>query len=141
MAELKTKPTKLKATDFLKTIEPKEKREDSLVLLKMYEKITGKKPVMWGTSIVGFDMYHYQSERSAQKGDWPLAAFSPRKQTLTLYAMMGNENNQALFKKLGKHTTSKGCLYIKRLSDVDQKVLAELIKISYRYSKAKLTST
>lgn len=138
MAELKTKPTKKSAAAFLKTIEPKEKREDSLVLLKMFQKVTGKKPVMWGEAIVGFGMYHYKSERSTQEGDWPLVGFSPRKQNLTLYIMSGIKDNPAL-KKLGKYKASGSCLYLKRLSDVDIKVLADLIKASYLDSKARLT--
>ncbi|MEK7105595.1 MAG: DUF1801 domain-containing protein [Patescibacteria group bacterium] len=136
MAELKTKPTKQNAVAFLKTIEPEEKQKDSFALLKLFQKVTGQKPVMWGTSIVGFGMYHYESERSAQKGDWPLVGFSPRKQNLTLYIMAGNKDNQSALKKLGKYKASGGCLYLKKLSDVDVKVLADLIKSSFRYMKA-----
>ncbi|HRH31193.1 MAG TPA: DUF1801 domain-containing protein [Candidatus Paceibacterota bacterium] len=139
MAELKTKPTKESALAFLKTIEPADKRADGLVLLKMFEKATGQKAVMWGTSIVGFGMYHYESERSSQKGDWPLVGFSPRKQNLTLYCMMGNEDSSKLFAKLGKHKTSKGCLYINKLADVDLKTLEALVKKSYVFAKKKLT--
>jgi len=135
MAELKTKPTKQKAKDFLRTIEPEQKREDSLVLLKLFEKVTGEKPVMWGTSIVGFGMYHYKSQRSSQEGDWPLVGFSPRKQNLTLYVIIGNQDSKELLKKLGKHKTSVGCLYMNKLADVDLKVLAELIETSFRYMK------
>jgi len=138
MAEIKTKATKQNPKDFLKTIEPEQKRQDGFTLLEMFEKITGEKPVMWGTSIVGFGMYHYKSERSTQEGDWPLAAFSPRKQNLTLYVMMGNEDSADLLKKLGKYTKSKGCLYINKLSDVDLKVLSALIKKSFQYVKKKL---
>lgn len=137
MAELKTKATKQNPKDFLNTIESEEKRKDSLVLLAMYQKITGQKPVMWGTAIVGFDKYHYKSERSAQQGDWPLVGFSPRKQNLTFYFMSGFADLQPLLKKLGKHTTSVGCLYIKRLSDVDITVLAKLIETTYKYAKKK----
>ena len=139
MAELKTKKTDQNPKDFLNTIEPEEKRNDSFTLLKMYEKITGEKAVMWGSSIVGFGMYHYKSQRSTQEGDWPLAAFSPRKQNLTLYVMQGNESSTDLLKKLGKHKKSKGCLYINKLADVDQKALKGLIKKSFQYSKKKLT--
>ncbi len=138
MAELKTKATKESVKNFLNLIEPKEKRADSFVLLKMFQKITGEKAVMWGPSIVGFGKYHYKSERSSQEGDWPLAGFSPRKQNLTLYVMMGNEDSQDLLKKLGKHKTSKGCLYINKLSDVDQKILAALIKKSFQHAKKTL---
>ncbi len=134
MAELKTKATKESAVKFLKTVEPEEKRKDSLELLKIFEKVTGEKPVMWGTSIVGFGMYHYKSERSTQEGDWPLVGFSPRKQNLTLYIMHGNNNNPDL-KKLGKYKAGGGCLYINKLSDVDQKILPKLIKTSLQFMK------
>ena len=135
MAELKTKATKQNPKDFLNAVEPKEKRADSLVLLELFKKITDQKAVMWGTSIVGFGMYHYKSTRSTQEGDWPLVGFSPRKQNLTLYIMHGNEASGALLKKLGKHKLGGGCLYINKLADVDLKVLASLIKTSYQYMK------
>jgi len=134
MAELKTQKTDQPAEEFLKTIEPAEKREDGFKLLEMFEEITGEKAVMWGTSIVGFGMYHYKSERSKQEGDWPLVGFSPRKQNLTLYIMAGNKDNQDL-NKLGKYKASGGCLYLKHLSDVDVTVLPQLIKNSFDYMK------
>jgi hypothetical protein len=135
MAELKTKVTKQNPTDFLKTIEPEQKRKDAFALLEMFERITGEKAVMWGSSIIGFGKYHYKSERSAQEGDWMLVGFSPRKQNLTLYIMAGNQDNVELLKKLGKHKTSVACLYLNKLEVADQKVLAELIKSSYQYMK------
>jgi hypothetical protein len=119
MSDLKTKPTNQDVREFLNSIEPEEKRKDSFALLEIIEKISGEKAVMWGTSIVGFGSYHYKSERSRQEGDWLLTGFSPRKQNLTLYIMAGNQDNQDLLGKLGKHTSSGGCLYLKRLSDVD----------------------
>ena len=135
MSNLKTKPTDQDAREFLNNIEPEEKRKDSFALLELFEKITGEKAVMWGTSIVGFGSYHYKSERSRQEGDWLLTGFSPRKQNLTLYIMAGNQDSQDLLGKLGKHTSSGGCLYLKRLSDVDQKVLNKLIERSFQYMK------
>lgn len=139
MAEPKTKVTNQNPKDFLNTIESEQKRLDSLALLKMFEKVTGEKAVMWGTSIVGFGKYHYKSERSAQEGDWFLVGFSPRKQNLTLYIMHGNDKNQELLAKLGKHKSSGGsmggCLYINKLSDVDLKVLATLIEKSFQFMK------
>lgn len=135
MAELKTKLTKQKATDFLKTVEPEQKREDGKVLLKMFEKATGEKPAMWGTSIVGFGTYHYESERSAQKGDWMITGFSPRKANLTLYVMQGIKKDDPLLKKLGKYKVGGGCLYINKLADVDQKVLLTLVEKSYKQMK------
>jgi hypothetical protein len=109
MAELKTKATKQNAADFLKTIEPEEKRKDGFVLLEMFQKVTGEKAVMWGTSIVGFGMYHYKSERSTQEGDWPLVGFSSRKQNLTLCIMHGNNDSSALLEKLGNTPWSDIC--------------------------------
>jgi hypothetical protein len=135
MSDLKTKPTNQDVREFLNSIEPEEKRKDSFALLEIFEKISGEKAVMWGTSIVGFGSYHYKSERSRQEGDWLLTGFSPRKQNLTLYIMAGNQDNQDLLGQLGKHTSSGGCLYLKRLSDVDQKVLNKLIEKSFQYMK------
>jgi hypothetical protein len=135
MAELKTKATNQNPKDFLNTIEPKQKQKDSFVLLELFKKVTGEDAVMWGSSIIGFGTYHYKSERSTQEGDWPLVGFSPRKQNLTLYIMAGNKENTDLLKKLGKHKASGGCLYINKLSDVDQTVLPKLIKSSFQYMK------
>ncbi|MEX2161003.1 MAG: DUF1801 domain-containing protein [Anaerolineales bacterium] len=139
MAELKTKPTKQSATDFLNSVEPEGKRQDSLTLLKMFRKATGEKPVMWGSSIVGFGSYHYKSERSSQEGDWLLVGFSPRKANLTLYVMSGLQKDRALLRKLGKHKTGGGCLYINKLADVDEKVLATLIEKAFRNAKVVMT--
>lgn len=140
MAEPKTKITNQNPKDFLNTIEPEQKKLDGFALLELFEKVTGEKAVMWGTSIVGFGKYHYKSEKSRQEGDWMLVGFSPRKQNLTLYIMHGNSDSSDLLGKLGKHTTSGGmggCLYINKLSDVDQTVLAKLIDTSYQYMKKK----
>jgi hypothetical protein len=138
MAEIKTKATDHSVTEFLNTVEPEQKRADSLVLLKMFQKVTGEKGVMWGTSIVGFGKYHYKSERSTQEGDWFLVGFSPRKQNLTLYIMHGNNDSTALLEKLGKHKTSGGmggCLYVNKLADVDCAVLETLVEKSFQYMK------
>lgn len=139
MAEVKTKVNNASVKDFLNSIEDDQKRNDSFELLNIYEEITGEKAKMWGTSIVGFGQYHYKSERSTQEGDWPLAGFSPRKQNLTLYVMSGFEKLEKLISKLGKNKTSVGCLYIKRLSDVDMKVLKEIINEAFVEAKKKLT--
>ena len=87
---------------------------------------TGEKPKMWGPSIIGFGSYHYMYE-SGREGDMPLAGFSPRKAATVVYGMTGFSDSEALRAKLGKHTTGRGCLYIKKLADVDQKVLETLI--------------
>ena len=135
MTELKTKPTNEDPRDFLETIEPEQKRIDSFKLLEIFGKVTGEKPKMWGSAIIGFGKYHYKSERSSQEGDWPLVAFSPRKAGLTLYLMYGFAKSSDLLNKLGKHKTSKACLYINRLSDINIDVLSELIKKSFDYMK------
>lgn len=135
MAELKTKATKEDPSEFLKTITPAGKRADSFALLELLQKVTGEKPVMWGTSIVGFGMYHYKSERSSQEGDWPRVAFSPRKQNLTLYVLSWKKHNLALLNKLGKHKVGGGCLYINHLADVDIHILSELIEEAWHASK------
>lgn len=133
MAELKTKPTKESVTKFIKSVEPKEKRADGLALLKLFKEATGEKAVMWGTSIVGFGKYHYESDKSVQEGDWFHVGFSPRKQNLTLYILAWKKEDPKLLVKLGKYKRGGGCLYINRLSDVDEKVLAKLIKEIYSY--------
>ncbi len=131
MAELKTKVTTQSVTAFLKNVEPLDKRKDSLLLLKIFKDATGLPAKMWGTSIVGFGSYHYESTRSSQKGDWMLTGFSPRKQNLTLYIMPGFKEYGTLLADLGKYKVSGGsCVYIKKLSDVDEKVLTQLIKQS-----------
>jgi hypothetical protein len=132
MAELKTKVTGASPTAFLKAVPEEGKRKDSLALLKLFAEVTKEKPKMWGTSIVGYGSYHYESTRSKQKGDWMLTGFSPRKQSLTVYIMPGFKEYGDLMKKLGKHTTGGSCLYIKKLVDIDTKVLAKLIQQSVR---------
>lgn len=141
MAELKTKATTQDPREFLDAIEPEQKRKDAFMLLSLFTRITGEKPVMWGSSIVGFGKYHYKSERSIQEGDWPLSGFSPRKQNLTLYIMHGNDKNEELLHKLGKHKTGKGCLYINKLSDINQEALMTLIKNSFEYMKKMYPNT
>lgn len=135
MSELKTKKNTASVKAFLEAVPDEQQRKDSLVLLRLFTEITGEKASMWGTSIVGFGMYHYKSERSSQEGDWLLTGFSPRKQHLTLYVMSAAVKSSALLKKLGKCKASGGCLYIKRLSDIDMAVLKQLIRTSYVYVK------
>lgn len=137
MSTLKTLPNDAKAEDFINSVQDEQKKKDSLTLLEIFTRVTGEKSKMWGSSIIGFGQYHYKSERSAQEGDWPLIGFSPRKQNLTLYIMLGFEDYSDLLQELGKHTTSKGCLYIKKLSDVNQAILEKLIKESYLKMKKK----
>lgn len=139
MAEAKTKPTKASVTQFLNKIPDAGRREDCFAVAKMMEEITGSKPVMWGPSIVGFGTYSYKYA-SGHEGDWPLAAFSPRKQDLTLYLIPGYEKREELLSQLGKHRTGKSCLYIKRLSDIHLPTLKKLIKISVKDVKDNYSS-
>ena len=125
-AELKTKANDASVTDFLNSVEDEQKRKDSFEILRLMKEITQEQPVMWGPSIIGFGSYHYKYD-SGREGDSLMMGFSPRKQNITLYILPGFERYQVLMKKLGKHTTGKSCLYIKRLSDVDKDVLKELM--------------
>lgn len=125
MAELKTQPNNQSVEAFIDSIEPEWKRDDARELLKLIGNISGEKPVMWGDSIVGFGNYHYKYE-SGREGDWFLAGFSPRKTSMTIYMMGGFEGQDTALEKLGKHKKSVGCLYVKKLADIDLKVLEEM---------------
>jgi len=133
-AELKTKPTGASVEDFLNGIENEERRVDSFRVLEIFSRITGEEPKMWGPSIIGFGSQVYRYPDGSEM-DWMLAAFSPRKANLTLYVVCGSPKQPELLAKLGKHSTSVSCLYIKRLSDVDEKVLEAVIKDSVRFCK------
>ena len=131
MAELKTKLNDASIEDFLNTVEDEQKRKDYLEIVKIMKQVTKEEPKMWGPSIIGFGSYHYKYE-SGREGDMMQIGFSPRKQNITLYVGLGDNTENPLLKKLGKHTTGKGCLYIKKLADVDKKVLQNLITNSYK---------
>jgi hypothetical protein len=133
-AELKTKITDVSVTDFLNSIENEETRKDCFEILKIMKQATKAEPKMWGTSIVGLGDYHYKYA-SGRENDWFLTGFSPRKQNITLYVMGGFQPYGKLLKKLGKHSMGKGCLYIKKLQDVDVKVLKELVDESVKAMK------
>jgi hypothetical protein len=131
MAELKTKPTGKSVEKFIAGIADEGMREDARAVLKMMKRATGAEPKLWGTSIVGFGDYRYKYA-SGREGDWFLTGFSPRKQGLSIYLMSGLASQEALLKKLGKHKTGMGCLYIKRLADVDSSILAKMIERTVR---------
>ena len=136
MAELKTKKNAASVIEFIRSVDNETRRADAHRLLGIFRKATGQKPVMWGTSMIGFGEYHYKSERSTQEGDWPLAAFSPRKANLTVYIMPGFKDYGSLLKKLGKHKISGGsCIYINKLADVDEAILATIIKRGFQDMK------
>ena len=133
-AEVKTKVNEASVTDFLNSVEDEQKRKDSFEVLKLMKKLSKEDGKMWGGSIVGFGSYHYKGA-SGREGEWMLIGFSPRKQNITLYIMPGFERYPTLMKKLGKYSTGKSCLYIKRLSDVDVDVLKELMAESLKVMK------
>lgn len=138
MAELKTQKNSASVTKFLDLTKDEEKRKDCQELLKIFKEVTKEKPVMWGSSIIGFGQYHYKSESSKREGDWPLTGFSPRKQNITIYIMCGFSFSKKLLAKIGKHKISGGsCLYIKRLSDINTEILKQLIKASAKYLREK----
>jgi len=126
MTEAKTKPTKQSVEKFIKNLPDAELREDCATISKLMQQATRSEPQMWGTSIVGFGIKQIKYA-GGKTGDWPIIGFSPRKQNLTLYVGAGSQDPD-LMKSLGKHTTGKGCLYIKRLSDVDLPTLKKIIR-------------
>jgi hypothetical protein len=136
MPEQKTKPTTVSVQDFLEQVKDESVRDDCQELIRIMKKITGEDPKMWGASIVGFGRYHYKYD-SGHEGYSCLTGFSPRKQNLSLYVMPGFGERTDLLEKLGKHKAAKGCLYIKKLADVDIEVLKKLITATVDYLKKK----
>ena len=136
MAESKTKPTQVSVEDYIAAIPDATKRGDAQTLVGIMQAATGEKPKMWGPSIIGFGTYHYKYE-TGREGDTPVIGFSPRKPAIVFYGFRAANDFEAMLEKLGKHTTGKGCVYIKKLADVDQKVLATLIKKSVAATRAK----
>jgi len=134
MAENKTKPTTLSVPAFLDACAD-ERRADAKALAKLMQKVTGDKPTMWGPAIVGFGSYHY-TYASGREGDAPIVGFSPRKAANVLYGAIGFGGAEGLLAKLGKHTTGKGCLYIKKLADVDVTVLETLLEKAVAATRA-----
>jgi hypothetical protein len=126
MADNKTKPTKVSVTAFVDALPDEGRRADAKALIELMQRVTGEKPKMWGPSIIGFGSYHYTYE-SGREGDMLLTGFSPRKPAFVLYNAIGFTGAEDLLTKLGKHTTGKGCLYIKKLADIDQEILKEMV--------------
>lgn len=131
MPEIKTKETEVNPVDFIKSFAIGQKQEDAFTLLEMMKKITKEEPKMWGPSIIGFGSYSYKYG-SGHGGQMCRLGYSPRKAALTLYVLTGADGEEALIDQLGKCKTSKGCLYINKLSDVNLPVLEELIKLSLK---------
>jgi hypothetical protein len=131
MAEIKTKKTAVSVADFIAAVPNESRRADAQAVLKLMQKVTGKKPKMWGPTIIGFDEYHYQYD-SGHEGDMCMIGFSPRGSALVLYVLCADDAEKYL-QKLGKHKRGKGCLYVNKLADVDLKVLEQLADSSYRW--------
>lgn len=138
MAELKTKQTNVDVSEFINTFaDTEQKRADSFELLKLMQDFTGFEPKMWGSSIIGFGSYHYKSERSKQEGDWPLLGFSPRKAAISLYVFTGAKEHEHLLQGLGKFKMGKACIYVKKLSDINQDALKNLMKETIDFLQTK----
>ena len=134
MAELKTRPRSASVEKFIRGVADEATRRDCRAVMKIMKAATHARPRMWGPSIVGFGDYHYKYE-SGREGDWFLTGFSPRRQNLTVYIMNGFEAHDGHLRRLGKFRTGKCCLYIKRLSDVDIRVLSRMVRESVRHMK------
>jgi hypothetical protein len=138
MAELKTKQTGQDVSDFIRSFaDTDQKIKDSFELIKLMREWTGSEPKMWGSSIIGFGSYHYKSERSTQEGDWPLIGFSPRKAAISLYVYTGAEGHENLLDGLGKYKMGKACIYVKKLSDINQDVLKKIANQTIKYLQTK----
>ena len=136
MPENKTKATTLSASAYIDALTDPTQRSDAKELVRLMQRASGEKPKLWGPSIVGFGSCHYRYD-SGREGDMPLISFSPRKTALVLYSMLSHGEANALLAKLGKHTTGKGCLYIKKLADVDRTVLEKLIGNAVAHYRAR----
>ena len=134
MDEPKTKPNDASVEAFLNSVADEKKRADAFRVLQIMREEASEEPQMWGDSIVGFGSQHYKYA-SGREGDWPVIAFSPRKANLTLYLAPGSERYNELLGQLGKFTTGKSCLYIKRLSDVDEATLRQLVRHSVEVTR------
>ena len=142
MAELKTKQNNADVFEFIETFAANEqKKKDAFELLSFMQQVTGYEPKMWGPSIIGFGSYHYKSDRSKQEGDWPLVGFSPRKAAISLYVYGETEKNDALLEEFGKYKKGVGCIYVKKLSDINLDVLKELMLETIRFLKERYPET
>jgi len=138
MAAIKTQQTDVSVSDFIHALaDTEQKKNDSLELVRIMQDFTGYEPKMWGPSIIGFGNYHYKSDRSRQEGDWPLVSFSPRKAAISLYVYTGGVDQEALLNDLGKFKMGKACIYVKKLSDINQDVLKKLMQSTIDYLQEK----
>jgi hypothetical protein len=132
LAVIKTKPTSASVEDFINNVKDEQKRKDSFVLLEMMKKASGEEPILWSSSIIGFGNKRYKSPATGREVDWLRIGFSPRKANLSLHLMLDIKKQAAALKKLGKHKTGVGCLYINKLEEIDLKVLKGLIDESLK---------
>ncbi len=139
MAKNKTTETDVNVTSFIEAVPDERKRDDSYLLCKIMTGCTGYQPKMWGPSIIGFGTYHYKYE-SGHMGDAPLVGFSPRKAAISLYLASDFERKDQLLQQLGKHKAAVGCIYIKKLDDIDVNILKEMIDLAVGYLKDKYPS-
>ena len=135
--EIKTKQTAASVEDFISAVKDEQKRNDSFVLLEMMKKASKEKPKMWGGSLIGFGNKRYKSPTTGREVDWFLIGFSPRKANLSLYLMINHKEHSDAIKKLGKHKTAGGCIYVNKLDDIDLKVLKGIIQASLVQGKKK----
>ncbi len=131
MAKVKTAQNNQSVLGFIGHVENEQRKTDSLVLLEIFKEVSGKEPMMWGNSMIGFGSYHYKY-KSGREGEWFLTGFSPRKQNLTIYIMGGFSHHEESLKHLGKYKKSKGCLYINKLADIDMAILKGIISKSIK---------
>jgi uncharacterized protein DUF1801 len=136
MTANKTRPTTVSVASFIAALSDETRRADAMALVKLMQAQSGEKPRMWGTSIIGFGSYHYTYD-SGREGDMPIIAFAPRKAATVLYLGSGLNGSKSLLSTLGKHSTGKGCLYIKRLADVDNSVLKQIVAKSVAAARSK----
>ncbi len=137
--ELKTKLNDASVVEFLNNVADEQQRADSFKIVELMKKVTGEEPKMWGTAIIGFGLHHLKYA-SGRELDWPLMGFSPRKNNLTLYVGIGGKddgstNYDDYLARLGKHKTGKGCLYINKLSNIDESVLEDIVTASFEHNK------
>lgn len=140
MAELKTTRNDGNVDEFLNSVEDETRRRDSLVMRDLMSEITGEKPEMWGSSIVGFGTYVYRARSGGGDREWFKTGFSPRKQSLTLYIMDGFADYDELLAELGPHSTGKACLYVRDLAKVDRDILTRLIRESVAHVETRTSS-
>lgn len=130
--QIKTKATNLSVNEFIESLSEEQKQKDSILLISIMEKLTQEKPKIWGSSIIGFGSRRYQSPATGREVDWFKIGFSPRKANLSLYLMLDQKKKAELLKKLGKHKTGVGCIYINKIKDIDLKILEKMIALALK---------